>query len=104
MGGFLEREFRGEIDEWLNLCSGLFESAAEEMGYKPTKQTIRVVMAMLDAATSWCNWSGKTAELEAYGDQAIVLSRAILSSQQNLGFDEDDQIRVGNWIDVHFDD
>ncbi|AJC80829.1 TetR family transcriptional regulator protein [Rhizobium etli bv. phaseoli str. IE4803] len=84
IGGFLEIEFRHEIDHWLDLCAGLFETAAEEMGYLPSKRAVRAIMALLDAASTWCEWSGDPAELEACADQAVLLSRTILTSQEKI--------------------
>lgn len=82
IGGFLELEFRQEIDHWLDLCAGLFGAAAEEMGYLPDKRAVRAIMSLLDAASSWCEWSGNPDDLEACGEQAILLSRTILTSQR----------------------
>jgi len=82
VGGFLEPEFRQEIEHWLELCAKLFESAANEMGYKVDRQTIRIIMAILDASTTWCEGSSDETKMRACGVKAIALTRAILSSQR----------------------
>ncbi len=84
IGGFLDLEFRQEIDHWLDLCAGLYETAAEEMGYRPDKRAVRAIMSLLDAASTWCEWSGNPEELEACADQAVLLSRTILTSQKKI--------------------
>lgn len=82
IGGFLEPDFRREIDAWLALCSGLFEAAAIEMGYEPDRQTIRIIMSILDASTTWCECPNGEDLFDKCGEKAIALTRAILESQQ----------------------
>jgi len=82
IGGFLEPEFRREIDAWLTLCAGLFEAAAIEMGYKTDRQTIRIIMSILDSSTTWCECSNGEDLFDKCGEKAIAFTRAILESQQ----------------------
>lgn len=82
VGGFLEPDFRREIDAWLTLCLQLFEAAATEMGYKPDRQTIKLIMSILDASTSWCECLDHENLFEKCGRKAIELTRSILRDQQ----------------------
>jgi len=79
-GGFLEPEFRHEIDHWLDLCCNLFQAGAEALGFVATRRKIRAVMSMLDASTTWSDWSGDPASLDDVCSEAIGLSRVILSA------------------------
>lgn len=84
IGGFLESDFRREIDAWLALCTKLFEVAAVEMGYKPDRQTIKIIMSILDASTSWCECSDQEDLFNKCGGKAIKLTRAILKNQNSF--------------------
>ncbi len=79
-GGFLETDFRREIDHWLDLCSGLFEASAAALGYPVDRRRIHMVMSMLDASNDWSRRNGGTTDLDAVAEQAIIVSRAILSA------------------------
>ncbi|OWV74524.1 AcrR family transcriptional regulator [Rhizobium sp. R634] len=79
-GGFLETEFRREIDHWLDLCADLFQASAAAIGYAVDRGRINMVMSMLDAGSNWSEWSGDAADLDAIAEQAIIVSRAILSA------------------------
>lgn len=81
VGGFLEPEFRREIEHWLDLCANLFISAANEMGYNVGRETIRIIMSILDASTTWCEAGGDNEKVRACGVKAIALTRSILASQ-----------------------
>lgn len=81
IGGFLEPDFRREIDAWLALCTKLFEVAATEIGYKADRQTIKIIMSILDASTSWCESSDHEDLFNRCGAKAIKLTRAILESK-----------------------
>lgn len=79
-GGFLETEFRREIDHWLDLCADLFQASAEAIGYAVDRGRVNMIMSMLDAGSSWSEWNGDAADLDAIAEQAIIVSRAILSA------------------------
>ena len=85
VGGFLEPEFRQEIDYWLELCAGLFEAAAQEMGHTSTKRTVRAIMSVIDSGSSWCEWEGNPGLLEDCCAHVIKLSRAMLATSNVQG-------------------
>lgn len=80
-GGFLQRDIREEMDHWLRLCARMYETAAQEMGYDNVEAKVRVVMTILNGASSWCGWSGNPKDLEACAEQAIAITRSMLSLQ-----------------------
>ena len=79
-GGFLETEFRREIDHWLDLCTDLFQASAAAIGYAVDRSRVNMIMSMLDAGSNWSEWNGDAADLDAIAEQAIIVSRAILSA------------------------
>ena len=79
-GGFLQMEFREEIDHWLDLCAGLFQSSAEAIGYVVDRGRIDMIMSMLDTAGNWSQWNGDAADLDAIAEEAVMVSRAIVSA------------------------
>ncbi|AGS26518.1 TetR/AcrR family transcriptional regulator [Rhizobium etli] len=79
-GGFLETEFRQEIDHWLDLCADLFQASAAAIGYAVDRGRINMIMSILDAGSNWSEWNGDAADLDAIAEQAIIVSRAILSA------------------------
>lgn len=81
IGGFLPIEIREEIGHWLHLFPRMYEAAAYEMGYRNCETAVHVVVAVLDSATSWCKWSGNEQDLAIQAQQAIGITRALLSSQ-----------------------
>ncbi|MBB2823136.1 TetR/AcrR family transcriptional regulator [Rhizobium phaseoli] len=79
-GGFLETGFRREIDHWLDLCADLFQASAAAIGYPVDRGRVNMIMSMLDAGSNWSEWNGDAADLDAIAEQAIIVSRAILSA------------------------
>ncbi|MDK4730803.1 TetR/AcrR family transcriptional regulator [Rhizobium phaseoli] len=79
-GGFLETEFRREIDHWLDLCADLFQASAAAIGYPVDRGRVNMIMSILDAGSNWSEWNGDAADLDAIAEQAIIVSRAILSA------------------------
>ncbi|TBY42356.1 TetR/AcrR family transcriptional regulator [Rhizobium leguminosarum bv. viciae] len=79
-GGFLETEFRQEIDHWLDLCADLFQLSAAAIGYAVDRGRVNMIMSMLDAGNNWGQWNGDAADLDAIAEQATIVSRAMLSA------------------------
>ncbi|EJB08196.1 transcriptional regulator [Rhizobium leguminosarum bv. trifolii WSM597] len=80
VGGFLEAEFRQEIDHWLDLCTDLFQASAEAIGYAVDRSRIKMIMSILDAGSNWSQWDGDASDLDAIAEQAITVSRAVLAA------------------------
>lgn len=81
IGGFLQPETREEMHHWLRLCVQMYEAAAIEMGYDNVETKVGVVMTILNGASTWCGWSGNPEDLGACADQAVGITRAVLSLQ-----------------------
>lgn len=81
-GGFLEAQFREEIDHWLDLCVELFRASAAAIGYEVDRDRINMIVSLLDAGNNWSGWNGEAADLDAIAEQATIVSRAILSAPQ----------------------
>jgi AcrR family transcriptional regulator len=75
---FLSDDLRDEAASWLRLHEGMYAAAAEEMGFRLTRQSAHLIFTLLDGAGRWAAWSGGDAELEILMDHAVALSRSIL--------------------------
>jgi AcrR family transcriptional regulator len=85
IAGFLPPETRREYTEWLFLYDQMYVGAAAELGYEfdDVGKFVRVVVKVLDTANEWCRWDGTKKDLHRCVEQAIAISRALLSV--NLG-------------------
>jgi AcrR family transcriptional regulator len=75
---FLSDEACEEVASWMKLHEDMYAAAAQEMGFRLPRQTIRVIFTFLDGAGRWAAWNGGVAELEGLLDYTVVLSRSIL--------------------------
>ncbi|MEV8569731.1 TetR/AcrR family transcriptional regulator [Streptomyces sp. NPDC051322] len=81
MNPFLEPETRAEVDQWVGLYERMYAAAARELGYEydDVEKMVRVVMKILDSANGWCGWNGDEEHLEVCVDQAVAITRSLLS-------------------------
>lgn len=81
IAGFLPPETRREYSEWLGLYEQMYAGAAAELGYEfdDVAKFVRVVVKVLDSANEWCRWDGSEQGLRQCVEQAIAISRALLS-------------------------
>lgn len=75
---FLSDEVCAEVASWMKLHEDMYASAAEEMGFRLSRQTTRIIFTLLDGAGRWAAWNGSDEELEIHLDHAVALSRSIL--------------------------
>ena len=75
---FLSDAVRGEVASWMKLHEDMYAAAAEEMGFRLSRQTTRIIFTLLDGAGRWATWNGSAAELESLLDNTVALSRSIL--------------------------
>jgi AcrR family transcriptional regulator len=79
--GFLRPDFQSEIRNWLDLSTELYAAAAREMGYDVDTDVARAIVKLLDSVTSWCDLDGTGNDSEQCVTRAIVMTRALLSSE-----------------------
>ena len=88
MYSFLRSDFQAEIRHWLDLCTRLYEAAAQEMGYSVGPDVARAVLKLVDSATAWCDLEVSRGDPEPCAKLAIAMTRAILSSEADNKFSE----------------
>lgn len=78
---FLQAETRAEVDEWVGLYERMYAAAARELGYDydEVEKMARVVVKILDSANEWCDWNGEEQGLDVCVDQAVIITRSLLS-------------------------
>ena len=76
---FLGDAVRGEVASWMKLHEDMYAAAAEEMGFRLSRQTTRIIFTLLDGAGRWATWNGSAAELESLLDRTVALSRSVLA-------------------------
>lgn len=86
MARFLSDDVRDEVELWSRLHEDMYTAAAEEMGYRPSPQTTRVIFTLLDGAGRWADWSGSDEGLPALLDNTVALSRSILEVSSGSRF------------------
>ncbi len=85
MANFLPTEVRIEADNWVALYERMYLAAAAELGAESSEEAVRIVMAVLESATRWCNWDGSDEHLEHLVDRAVALTRTVLDWSTTTG-------------------
>jgi len=78
VGRFLPEELRGEMTEWLRICTRLYASAGEALGLRDAELKGRQMMVMIDGVHSWAEWDGSEAHRAAILDQSAAFCRAMM--------------------------
>lgn len=81
IGGFLPRDMRDESREWMRLYEQMHEAAVAELGYGcgDVITLVRLVVKILDTGGEWCRWDGSELGLRRCVEQAVAISRALLT-------------------------
>lgn len=83
---FLPKDCRDEMRVWLSMIRELMRETIIEMGFDFSEPSLRLVISVLDSATSWCGWSGKIEDLQYHIRTANKVTRLII--QRKDVFDE----------------
>ncbi|MGW2888851.1 TetR/AcrR family transcriptional regulator [Streptomyces griseoruber] len=75
---FLPLALREEVDAWVDLYEALYRAAAEDMGFGPSVQQVKLVMTVLEGANRWAMWDGKPRSLAALVEKANTATLALL--------------------------
>lgn len=83
---FLPDETRSEYYEWCSLYENMYVAAARELGYESdeVQKFVKVVVKVLDTAGQWCHWDGSQKGLHRCAEQAVAISRAIMTVDLSL--------------------
>ncbi|MFJ9562721.1 TetR/AcrR family transcriptional regulator [Streptomyces fuscichromogenes] len=75
---FLPPTLREEVDAWVDLYEALYRAAAEDMGFGPSVQQVKLVMTVLEGANRWAMWDGKRRSLAPLAEKANGATLALL--------------------------
>ncbi|MEV6986986.1 TetR/AcrR family transcriptional regulator [Sphaerisporangium sp. NPDC051017] len=75
---FLPPALREELDAWVDLYEALYRAAAQDMGYGPSVQQVKLVMTVLEGANRWVMWDGRPKSLTASVQMANTATLALL--------------------------
>jgi AcrR family transcriptional regulator len=75
---FLSPELRAEVDAWVDLYEGLYRAAANDLGFGPSIQQVKLAMTVLEGANRWVMWDGKSSDEDAAIAKAIETTLAML--------------------------
>ncbi|MEH0295485.1 TetR/AcrR family transcriptional regulator [Agrobacterium sp. CCNWLW71] len=75
---FLPDDCRNEMRVWLSMIHELMRAIIVEMGFEFSEPSLRLVISVLDSATSWCGWSKKPEDLPYHINTAKKITRMIL--------------------------
>ncbi|UUU19120.1 TetR/AcrR family transcriptional regulator [Streptomyces sp. DSM 40750] len=75
---FLPSVLREEVDAWVDLYEALYRAAAEDMGFGPSVQQVKLVMTILEGANRWVTWDGKPRSLAVLVEKANTATLALL--------------------------
>ncbi|WP_327743469.1 TetR/AcrR family transcriptional regulator [Streptomyces europaeiscabiei] len=75
---FLPSALREEVDGWVDLYETLYRAAAEDMGFGPSVQQVKLVMTVLEGANRWAMWDGKRRSLAPLAEKANRATLALL--------------------------
>ncbi|MEH3143620.1 MAG: TetR/AcrR family transcriptional regulator [Mycobacterium kyogaense] len=77
----LPPELSSKVNEWVDRYEALYVAAARDMGIDGTVRRVRVVMTVLEGATRWFGPDTSPAAVRTGADDAVLISRQILSLQ-----------------------
>ncbi|MEV7395073.1 TetR/AcrR family transcriptional regulator [Streptomyces sp. NPDC091215] len=80
---FLPSVLREEVDAWIDLYEALYRAAAEDMGFGPSVQQVKLVMTVLEGANRWAMWDGKPRSLASLAEKANRATLALLELAKN---------------------
>lgn len=75
---FLPQPLRAEVDAWVDLYEALYRAAAQDMGFGPSVQQVKLVMTVLEGANRWVMWDGEPRSLAALVEKANTATLALL--------------------------
>ncbi|MEU6222867.1 TetR/AcrR family transcriptional regulator [Streptomyces sp. NPDC047042] len=75
---FLPSALRDEVDAWVDLYEALYRAAAEDMGFGPSVQQVKLVMTVLEGANRWAMWDGRRRSLAPLAEKANSATLALL--------------------------
>ncbi|MFM9591788.1 TetR/AcrR family transcriptional regulator [Streptomyces scabiei] len=75
---FLAPTLRQEVDAWVDLYEALYRAAAEDMGFGPSVQQVKLVMTVLEGASRWAMWDGRKRSLAPLAEKANRATLALL--------------------------
>jgi AcrR family transcriptional regulator len=78
VGRFLSHEMREEVALWESVHEGMYEAAAEEMGFRLSKEDSRIIFTLLDGAGRWALLSGDDGTLDEVLDRTVARTHSIL--------------------------
>ena len=75
---FLPPALREEVDAWVDMYEALYRAAAEDMGFGPSVQQVKLVMTVLEGANRWAMWDGRKRSLAPLAEKANSATLALL--------------------------
>lgn len=75
----LPPELSERVTRWVELYESLYIAAAWDMGVADTARRVKIVMTLLEGASRWFDPGSGADTIETGADQAVLLSRQILS-------------------------
>lgn len=75
----LPPELSEQVGHWVDLYESLYVAAALDMGIPDSERRVKVVMTVIEGATRWFGPDRSEQAIQAGAEQAILLSRQILT-------------------------